>query len=173
MTALTNDLPDSLGLRLGVFPPQFGTIVISSNSPQAAAIVNAIQSARIGQPGRFFRDVGDILAIPQLTEQSPFLNWNDGIQASNGISDEAYEEIPSQLLPLLRADSIGSIASTSGPMLVQFTGYDGHAYAIEVSSDLKNWANISTNYPVNGMFGFTNSVSPKSKSQFYRSILLP
>jgi hypothetical protein len=155
LTAWTNTLPD-----------QFDAVVISSNSPQASVIANAIQSDRMNQPGRFFRDVGDILATPQLTEQSPFLNL------SSDISDEAYEIIPSQLLSLLRADSIGSITPVNGQTLVQFTGYDGHAYAIEASSDLINWVSISTNCPVNGMFGFTNSAAPNANQQFYRSVLL-
>ena len=171
LTALTNNLSD-LQLRFGLITPQFGTLVISSNSPQALTIANAIQSVRASQPGRFFSDLGDILAIPQLTEQSPFLNWNDGVQVSKGISDEAYEIIPSQLLSLLRADSIGSIAPVNGQRVVKFTGYDGHAYAIEVSSDLINWVSISTNCPVNGMFGFTNSAAPNANQQFYRSVLL-
>ena len=172
LTALTNDLPDSLGLRLGVFPPQFGTLVISSNSPQASAIVNAIQSTRASQPGQFFRDVGDILVIPQLTEQSPFLNWNDSVQQQNGISDEAYELIPSQLLSLLRVDSTGSVALLNGQILVQFTGYDGHAYVIQVSSNLADWTDLSTNYSSSGMFGYTNSAVLNANPQFYRSILL-
>jgi len=171
LTVLTNDLPDSSGLRFGA-PPQFGTLVMSSNSPQALVIASAIQSARASRPGQFFSDVGDILAIPQLTEQSPFLNLSSSIQLTNGISDEAYEMIPSQLLPLLRADSIGSIVSLNGQMLVQFTGYDGHAYAVQVSSDLINWTSINTNYPVNGIFSFTNSAAANTSPQFYRSILL-
>ncbi len=172
LTALTNDLPDSGGLQIGVVPPHFSTIVISSNSPQASAVVNAIQSARSGQPGQFFNDVGGLLATPQLTEQSPFLNWNDIVQSSNGISDEAYEMIPSQLLPLLRADSVGSLARQNGGLLVQFTGYDGHAYAVESSADLMNWVVISTNCPVNGAFGFANPPTPNQNQMFYRSILL-
>src|SRR5208282_5888774 len=106
---------------------------------------------------RYFLDVGDILAVPQLTEQSPFLNWNDTVQTENGISDEAYEIIPSQLLPLLRADSIGSVASMNGQVIAQFTGYDDRTYAIEVSSNLVDWTSVATNFPVNGRFGFTNS----------------
>jgi hypothetical protein len=175
LTALTNNLPDnSPQLRFGLITPQFefGRLDISSNSPQALVIVSAIQSARASRIGQFFYDLGDILAIPQLTEQSPFLNWNDGVQSSNGISDEAYEIIPSQLLSLLRVDSIGSIASVNSQTVVQFTGYDGHAYAVQVSSDLINWISINTNYPVNGMFSFTNSAAPNTSPQFYRSILL-
>ena len=176
LTALTNNLPD-LQLRFGLITPQFGTLVISSNSPQALVIASAIQLARASQPGRFFYNVGDILAIPQLTEQSPFLHLyngtlSDGAQLTNGISDNAYEMIPSQLLSLLRADSIGSIAPVNSQIVVQFTGYDDHSYAIEVSSNLVNWVSISTNCPVNGMFGLTNSSAPNANQQFYRSILL-
>ena len=53
-----------------------------------------------------FEHVGDILATPQLTEQSPFLNLNNstagGQQLNFGISDEIYEWLPQQTLSLLR-----------------------------------------------------------------------
>ena len=172
LTALTNNLPDIDLNPIFEAPPQFASLVISSNSPQASTLASSIEAARAGQPDGFFRDVGDILAIPQLTGQSPFLNWNDNVQQQNGISDEAYEMIPSQLLPVLRADSIGSIMPASGQAIVQFTGYDDHAYEVQVSSDLMNWTNIGTNYPVNGLFSSTNIVTMKTSPQFYRSILL-
>jgi len=127
---------------------------------------NAIQSTRANQPGQFFRDIGDVLATPQLTEQSPFLNLN------SNISDEAYEMIPSQLLPLLRADSIGSVAFANGRSAIQFTGSDGHVYAIEVSPDLVHWTRISTNWPAGGVLNFTNSPALNGNAQFYRSVLL-
>jgi hypothetical protein len=171
LTALTNNLPDNM-LRFGIHAPQFDTIVISSNSPQALAIANAIQTARANQPNQYFHDIGDILAVPQLSERSPFLNTSSGIQQTNGITDEAYEKIPAQLLPLLRADSIGSIAPANGQMQVQFTGYDGHAYAIQASSDLINWTSISTNMPANGTFSRTFSTTADAGPQFYRSVLL-
>jgi hypothetical protein len=142
--------------------------LISSNSSQAAVIANAIQSERAAQPGQMFSDIGDILATPQLAEQSPFLtNLNN-----TAISDADYEMIPSQLLSLLRADSIGSIYLTNGQPLVQFTGYDGHSYAVQASSDFVNWSNISTNFPLNEIFTFSNSIPLNAKQQFYRSVLL-
>jgi hypothetical protein len=49
-----------------------------------------------------FEHAGDILAVPQLTSQSPFLNWKDPIQQTNGISDELYEWLPQQAMSLLR-----------------------------------------------------------------------
>jgi hypothetical protein len=174
LTAWTNSSADDQILSNYFFDgvPQFDVITISSNSPQASILANAIRSARIAQPNQFFHDVGDILAVPQLTEQSPFLNLNDSVQQQYGISDEAYEIIPAQLLPLLRVDSIGSTGLANGQMFVQFTGYDNHAYAIEASSNLVNWVNVSTNCPVNGTFSFTNSTTSSVNLQFYRSVLL-
>jgi hypothetical protein len=75
-------------------------------------------------------------------------------------------------LSLLRADSIGSIGLTNSQPLVQFTGYDGHSYAVQESPDLVNWVNISTNFPLNEIFTLTNSIPLNAKQQFYRSVLL-
>ena len=158
LTALTN--PTS---------GQFDPIIISSNSPQASIIAGAIQISRSGQPNQFFRDAGDVLATPQLAEQSPFLS---GLNPTNQITDEAYEMIPSQLLSLVRADSIGSVAPTNGQIVFQFTGYDGHSYAVEFSSDLVSWAIVSTNNPANGILTFTNPPPVNASAQFYRSVLL-
>jgi hypothetical protein len=156
LTALTND------------NSEVNPVLISSNSPQASLIASAIQSERALQPGQMFRDVGDVLATPQLAEQSPFINGAN----TNTFTDAACEIIPSQLLSLLRSDSIGSIALMNRQPVVRFTGYDGHPYAIQTSSDLVNWTSIGTNCPVNGAFSFTNSTPLNATSQFYRSILL-
>jgi hypothetical protein len=135
LTALTNSALDELD-----------PIIISSNSPQAGMIAQAIQTARANTnsangivfPNQVFHDVGDVLATPQLSVGSPFLytnGWNSPITFSglkaNGITDEALEKIPTQLLPLLRADSFGKIVPASGQLELSFSGYDGHAYAIE------------------------------------------
>jgi hypothetical protein len=142
-------------------------VLISSNSPQAVLIAAALESERAAEPGQMFADVGDILATPQLAEQSPFLNESN----TNNLTDAACEIIPSQLLSLLRTDSIGSITLTNSQPVVQFTGYDGHPYAIQISSDLVNWTSISTNFPVGGVITFTN-LGTQNVNQFYRSVLL-
>ena len=149
-------------------PEALNAVLISSNSTEALVIASAIQSKRSVQPGQFFKDVGDILATPQLADQSPFLT---GLNVKTGITDAAYEIIPSQLLSLLRADSIGSASLVDGQPLMQFTGYDGHTYAIQASSDLANWADVSTNCPANGVFSITNSTRLNADRQFYRSVL--
>ena len=122
LTALTNNLTDAQLQSLT--PPQFGVIVMSSNSPQASVIANAVETVRTAQSGQFFADVGDILAIPQLTVNSPFLNWNDNVQQQRGISDEAYEMIPSQFclccaqIPLARLPSRMARWLSSSPVMM-------------------------------------------------------
>ena len=52
-----------------------------------------------------FEHPGYILSVPQLTTRSPFLNWNNSVQQTNGISDEMYEWLPQQVMSLLREGS--------------------------------------------------------------------
>ena len=75
-----------------------------SLQPAVAQIVQGINATRSDTnqfPLQSFTHTGDILAVPQLTEQSPFLNRSTGIQLTNGISDELYEWLPQQVLSLL------------------------------------------------------------------------
>src|SRR6266576_5437575 len=76
----------------------FDTLVMPSNSSQAALIINAIQQPRESQPGQSFRGLGDILAVPEPSTNSPWLNQSTTTQLQRGITDEAYEKIPAQLL---------------------------------------------------------------------------
>jgi len=154
-------------------------ITISSNSPQAGMIAQAIQTARANTNAtngpvflnHAFQDVGDVLAAPQLSLASPFLKTNSlSTPGAGGITDEAFEKIPTQLLPLLRTDSIGQIQPANGQLTMSFSGYDGHAYAIESSSNLKDWIVISTNSPSDGTFEITNPAT--SGQQFYRAVVL-
>ena len=116
LTALTNSPSDELD-----------TITLSSNSPQAGVIAQAIQTARANTtpangvvfPNQVFHDVGDVLATAELSVGSPFL-YTNGLGVSGlspnatGITDEALEKISTQLLPLLRADSFGKIVPANG-----------------------------------------------------------
>jgi hypothetical protein len=168
MTVLTNNEPDG---QYG--PPQFASVTMASNSPQALTIAAALVTARSSQPGQYFHDVGDILATPELSAASPWLNLSSLYQGEWGLTDEAYEAIPSQLLPLLRPDSIGSVSQSGGTLQVQFTGADGYAYAVQTSSNLLDWTTIATNCPVNGSFNFVDTPPPGSPRRFYRSVLWP
>ena len=151
---------------------EFDSLLISSNSSQAAIMASAIQATRAAFPGDRFPDAGDVLWTPQLAEQSPYLNNADNAHFDYSISDEAYEKIPSQLLSLLRSDSIGSVVSGNGQAVVKFSGYDHHTYQTQVSSDLIHWTDLGTSQPVNGVYSFTVSLPAGSTPQFYRSVLV-
>jgi len=96
-------------------PPVYTNLIINpagvdANNSALAQIVAGIDRTRAtftnadGLVGAFERK-GDILTVPQLAEQSPFLNWNNPAQQTNGISDEMYEWLPQQMLSLVR-DSV-------------------------------------------------------------------
>jgi hypothetical protein len=148
---------------------QYDPLFISSNSPQAGTIAAGIQTARTSMPGQFFRTVDDVLATPELSLTSPWLNHAYD-QTPLGISDEAYEKIATQLLPLLRSDSVGSAMVHNGQSVVTFSGYDSHEYVIEASPDMNSWVAIQTNSPVNGIMAVTNATSGIQK--YFRSVLI-
>ena len=165
-------LLDGMTVLTNIGGGQLTPVIMSSNSPQAVTIAAALDTLRSGQPGQRFNNPSDILATIELSTASPWLDLSSPAQLNWGLSDEAYEAIPSQLLPSLRSDSIGSVCQSGGTLQVQFSGSDGCAYAVQSSSNLSSWTPISTNYPANGFFNFTDT-PPGSPRRFYRSVLLP
>ncbi|HEX4646803.1 MAG TPA: hypothetical protein VH598_14465, partial [Verrucomicrobiae bacterium] len=163
ITVLTNDTSTQ--------PPQLTSLVMDANSPQAAIIVNGINNLRAAQPGGLFYHVGDILAVPELSAASPWLNLTNGL-VNYAVNDAAYEIIPSQILPWLRIDSAGSIAWINGAPRLQFTGFDGYGYMVETSTNLLDWTAIATLFPTNGMFNFADP-SPAANQRYYRTELAP
>jgi hypothetical protein len=147
---------------------QFDVLVMSGNSPQATNIALGLDHIRLQQPGQMFAGIGDILATPELSIASPWLNLSN-----NYITDEAYEAIPAQLLAKLRPDSIGSLNIAGGAVQVQFTGFDPYTYAVQVSSNLTDWVSVSTNSPSNGVFNFLDVTTSNNPTRFYRSAVLP
>jgi hypothetical protein len=170
MRVLTNTLSDD---HLGLFTvPQFDSLVMRSKSPQIETIIADIEATREKQPFQIWGDRADILATPTLSVNSPWLHLNR-IQAERAITDEAVEKIPSQILQLLRSDSIGSVHQFGSGRKIQFTGMTGNRYVLEISSDLLNWTAVATNYPANGTLEFTDDLPESGQNRFYRSILLP
>jgi len=158
-------------------PIQFDNYDLASNSPQVVTIAGAIEQFIASQPNQNYLSIGDILAAPVLTRLSPFLNLGGvafGQQQMNyGITDWEFEAIPAQLLPLLRTDSLGALTPTNSGWNLWFSGADGYEYALQTSTNLTDWSSVSTNSPVQG--GFSAPVIPAigSRSQFFRSVLLP
>jgi hypothetical protein len=151
--------------------PSVAVSAVDGNSAPAGILANGILQARASQPNQNFAFLGDFLAAPELTLNSPWLNTANVNQLKYGIADATYEKIPAQLLTLLRPDSIGIFSPTNGGWLLQFSGSDAFTYAVQTSADLLNWQTISTNQPVQGMFSI--SPSANAPAAFYRSVLLP
>lgn len=168
LSVLTNISSDSQ-LMAG-HSPQFDSLTVSSNSTQAGDLVASIFNTRSNQGGGF-RSLGDLLASPALSTASPWLNQGSSVQLKRGLTDEAYECLPAQLLSRLRPDSVGELSVTATGCQLQFTGWDAWTYVVETSSNLVNWIPVSTNHPVNGVFGL--APVPNPLRAFYRSRLLP
>jgi hypothetical protein len=129
VTVLNNNFPNALIGKApryqkplpGYLAPSYTNLLIApagtynstlplAQQPALAQIVAGIDQTRAtftnadGLVGAFEHE-GDILAVPQLAEQSPFLNWNNAAQQANGISDEMYEWLPQQVMSLVRVSS--------------------------------------------------------------------
>jgi hypothetical protein len=68
--------------------------------PPLVKILAGINSTRTNCQNGTFQRLGDILATPELTVRSPYLNLN----YTNAINDAMYERIPQQILGLLQCD---------------------------------------------------------------------
>jgi hypothetical protein len=79
---------------------------LTNTWPPVVRLVHGINRTRASTnlfPRQVFEHVGDILAVPELTEASPFLNWS-AAQLQYGLTDAAVEWLPQQILGLLKAD---------------------------------------------------------------------
>ncbi len=159
------------------FPPELDAFVMTSNSPQSTFVAAALIQVRANQPGQKYFSAGDILSTPEISEQSPWLNRSDANfpndQIDFGISDDAYEMIPAQLLPRLRPDSSGALVFSNGGWRAQFSGSDAFDYTLQTSTNLVNWEIVSTNQPTQGNFSAPIAPLPGGQNQFFRSVLLP
>jgi hypothetical protein len=107
---LSNNVPDAK-FNDPYQLPQFSAEFIKPAGEEGwnsalGAIVQGIHRTRTNAtlfPRQVFSTLGQILAVPELTTNSPFLNTNT-IQLARGITDAAYERIPQQILSLLRGD---------------------------------------------------------------------
>ena len=106
------------------------------NTPQLRQIVAGISRTRSAETNGTFNSLGRILATPELTVASPFLNTN------NLVNDAAMERIPQQILSLLKDDqprfvvyaygqalkeAPGSVFLAPGPFNQLCTNYQVHA----------------------------------------------
>ena len=140
-------------------------------SPPIVTIYDAIQRTRSTRRGTYFPDVGDFLSVPKLSSASPWLHVT-GDQVKWGITDEAYEILPSQLLRLVRGDPVGAVIGTDNGLQLRFTSFDGYPHRIEATSDLIHWTTVSEPpYSTNGVF--TLPLPLPAEPRFFRAVLSP
>jgi hypothetical protein len=98
-------------------------------------------------PGGYFPNLGSILAVPTLSDKSPYLNiptksadW----KASRNLTDEVIERLPQQVLSLIKSDEprvvVYSYAQTLKPAPNSLVTAPGAFYG------------LCTNYQVTGEY---------------------
>jgi hypothetical protein len=118
----------------------YNTVLLQSNLLSVSTLSAAIKN---GTPARgYFRDVGELLSVPELTVASPYLN-RSAPQIKYVLNDEAYEMIPIQLLFRVRPDIVAGIEKSGTNHLFKFSVYPGHNYQIQESTDLKIWTTLT------------------------------
>jgi hypothetical protein len=143
---------------------------VNANNSALAQIVAGIDQARAVFTNRdgltgVFEHKGDILATPQLAEQSPFLNWNNAAQQTNGISDEMYEWLPQQVMSLVRVGTPRYVIYTYGQALKPASGgtylgagpYFGMVTNYQVVSEIASRAVVRFDTVRTNGFSGTNS----------------
>ena len=176
VTVQTNMRPDLVQMRdiqtrdiqtpKGPKPARYGSLTIepagragmpgydlanpdSGDNWQLAQIVNGangINATRSRFPGGRFRYLGDVLATPALTVQSPFLKWTNSIVYRLGLDDFAVERIPQQVLSLLKADEPRVTIYSYGQSLRPAEG------SLRTDPDPIRLLNLCTNYQITGEF---------------------
>jgi len=114
MVVLSNTVP-SINLTYGT-PLAYTPLTVNPagadmlNSPLWQIVngtngINANRANTTNFPFQTYVHAGDVLQAPAISEQSPYLNWNDprGFEQTLGISDELYEWLPQQMMGLVRA----------------------------------------------------------------------
>jgi hypothetical protein len=144
-------------------------------------LVAGINQTRINTnlfPSQSFAHAGDILSVPQLTEQSPFLNWNSAVQKQNGISDELMEWLPQQVMSLLRCStspryviySYGQTLKPAPDSIVTSGGqYFGMITNYQIVSEIATRAVVRFNSTVTNVItmSITNDVSGNLITNWY------
>ena len=122
---------------------KFDDLFIQPNSPQLSRIVEGINRAKAQQPTGTFQTLGEVLAAPELTIASPFLNLSSPAQLERGLTDVAVERIPQQVLSLLKTDD---------PRIVIYAFGQSLKPAERSLVTAGRFYNICTNYQITGEY---------------------
>jgi hypothetical protein len=157
------------GVNKDAPPTTWSTVAIEPASRQLLTIVGNINATRLQQPGQAFRSLGDVLASPALTIQSPFLNFKDPDQLRYGISDVVYERIPQQILSLLKEDEPFVVIYSFGQAL--------RPAERSIVTQPGIYQNLCTNYQITGevvtktAVRFLEIKQPNGNPSTYRSVV--
>jgi hypothetical protein len=99
--------PDGALFSTNIQPAGIYDAFNTNTWPPLVWLVKAINDARTNTSRHVFSHLSDLLAVPQLTVASPFLNTTGTPSYDNGgLSDAAYERLPQQIAGLLKADQV-------------------------------------------------------------------
>lgn len=168
----TNDNATATATFDRVKPTDFDSLLIDSNSPQVHVLVEGIWRTQASRAPQYFHEAGDILATPELSTASPWLDFTSLEGNWFSLSDEAIEKIPEQLLPLLRRDPLLCLRRTNGWLQAQAVVFAGYWYALEVSSDLCHWTVFANRYAYSETLDFLELPATGESHGFYRVRLL-
>lgn len=139
-------LSNIVELGAGTTPiERYEPVVIEPGSPALLKIYEGIQKMRDRFPDKTFRRLGDILAVHELTQGSPYLDTSGVLlnYPAWGINDTAMERIPQQILSLLKVGDPRYVIYAYGQSLRPAEN------SILTSG---NFAGMCTNYQVTGEF---------------------
>lgn len=149
LVVYTNVLDDQM---IGALLPTFDPVIIQPSDLQIQSVVESMNTARNQQPRHYFSAIASWLQTSGLSTTSPWLN-SSPLQVLFGITDEAYEALPSQLLARVRADPIAHVSPSNNHLTATFTGCAPGTYILESSADLQTWTPlVGTHQPTNGTF---------------------
>lgn len=144
---------------------------INSDSSQTAVVIEAILTKQSQSRGGIFHAIEELLSIPEVTAESPWLDLNSPSWYRTCLDDAAFEAVPAQLLARVRIGPIGFIERTHDGLLIRFTAWQGESFELQGSSDLKIWDGLRTFETNHGEF--THSILPTAPHSFFRVRMLP
>jgi len=140
----------------GIVTALSSNVVVAPSAPGLdnglSRIIEGINTARTNHPYGQFKRLGDLLAAPELTYDSPFLNSPDFNANAPNVRDEVfdfdYERIPQQIMSLLKVGEPRFVVHAWGQSLKPArTSPEGTGPSIVTAGD---WRGLCRNYQITG-----------------------
>jgi hypothetical protein len=130
--------------------------------------INALRANPYYFPAGTFTKLGDILAVPELSDQSIFLNRSTTLAQTRSLTDAAYEWLPQQTMALLHLDesprfSIYAYGQSLQPAPDSIVTSGGDFFGL-----CTNYA-ITSEVAIRAVVRVEGSPNPAHTNTFYRS----